>query len=186
MAKLTDTDALNCTIHGASLSGKEQGDAVYISICEDRFTTSSLEIVSEGPDQTVLARYTLNISRSGSADEPDAIGLPTRTFDPRPSPIGLDIFFGAVCRAAGVSCDLSRIENIVGLVLASAIALIPLGVSRGRPEPIVISLSAVMLLFGLAAAYFLVGTGLWWVVWYGILLAALAMAGVIIKIRSAT
>ena len=122
---------------------------------------SSVEIVSE-KDGQLLGSYTIYIGGDvlvapGPVDPSIGVGEDTKGRDA----IGMSIFIGAICEAAGISCDVGLIKNGLAVVLSVGMAMLPIIYTKGRASTGAIGLAVVFFLFGTIIATLLVGFPLW-------------------------
>lgn len=161
-------------------------EKVYVRICMDN-NNSSLEIISEADGQ-FLASYTLYVAGDvlatpGPVDSSIGVGEDTSGQDH----VGITIFVGAICEAAGMRCDIGLIKTGFTIILALAGAVMPIIYTKGRASTGSVGLSVVFFLFGLILGALLVGFALWivGVVLFAVfLLAGLAIYGRMSALRT--
>ena len=150
---------------------------IYVRICTYN-NNSSLEVISQQNGQ-LLASYTLYVAGDvlatpGPVQPSIGVGEDTSGEDH----VGLTIFVGAICEAAGMRCNTGLIKTVFTIVLALAGAVIPIIYTKGRASTGSVGLSVVFFIFGLILGALMVGFDLWivGVVLFGLfLLAGLAI-----------
>ena len=161
-------------------------EKVYVRICMDN-NNSSLEIISEADGQ-FLASYTLYVAGDilatpGPVEPSIGVGEDASGQDH----VGITIFVGAICEAAGMRCDSGLIKTGFTIILALAGAVMPIIYTRGRASTGSVGLSVVFFLFGLILGALLVGFALWIVgvvLFAVVLLAGLAIYGRMSALRT--